>query len=283
MKFSSLFLIIVSLCLATRIAAAPSFLKDRANFKTTLIHVGPSPQEYQDEFPPDGVKQIDYESGGRSLKAWLRLGSADAVHKHPVLVYFHGGFAFGASDLEDCRKFIDAGFIVFTPTLRGENGNPGVFEMCLGEVDDARASIQWIAKQDFVDKDHIYAFGHSAGGIVATLVSLLDDVPVQITGSSGGLYGPRFFMSGKMAPFDKSIQDEFRFRSIVGNVSNLKHPHFAYAGQQDSWQEIDAVRKEASTTGRIHVEVLPGDHFSCLPACFEKFLKVVLDDIKKTK
>lgn len=283
MKLNRSFLLIISLSLATQITAAPSFLKDRSNFKTTLVQVGPSPQEYQDELPPDGVRQIHYESGGRSLKAWLRLGNADTAHKHPVLVYFHGGFAFGASDMEDCRKFIDAGFIVFTPMLRGENGNPGVFEMCLGEVDDARASIQWIAKQDFVDKDHIYAFGHSAGGIVSTLVSLLDDVPVQITGSSGGLYGPRFFMNTKMAPFDKSIRDEFRFRSIVGNVSNLKHPHFAYAGQQDSWQEVDAVRKEASTSGRIRVEVLPGDHFSCLPACFEKFLKLALEDIKKTK
>jgi dipeptidyl aminopeptidase/acylaminoacyl peptidase len=72
-------------------------------------------------------------------------------------------------------------------TLRGEDGNPGYHEMFFGEVDDGRAAISWLARQPGIDKSRIYAFGHSAGGVVAALFSLYDDLPLRATGSAGGL------------------------------------------------------------------------------------------------
>ena len=83
-----------------------------------------------------------YTSDGRKLKGWLFRPAPAAGGNPPVLVYFHGGFAFGADDFEACKPFADAGFVVFTPMLRGENGNPGDFEMYMGEVDDARAAAE---------------------------------------------------------------------------------------------------------------------------------------------
>lgn len=110
----------------------------------------------------------------------------ESAKPRPALMFLHGGFAFGAGDLEACQAFMDAGYIVMCPMLRGENGNPGVFEMFLGEVEDAKAAAVWLAEQPGVDKSRIFAFGHSVGGGVSAMLSLRENVPVQHSGSSGG-------------------------------------------------------------------------------------------------
>ena len=103
-----------------------------------LIRKGPSPQPYKLSSPPVGVEEVTYPSGSLSLKAWVAYPTgASRNGKVPGVVFFHGGFAFGAGDFEDARPFLDAGFAVMTPMLRGEDGNPGNFEMLLGEVADA--------------------------------------------------------------------------------------------------------------------------------------------------
>ena len=81
------------------------FLSRRATFQTKLIAPGPSPQPYVDEVPPDGIREVVYSSGSLSLKAWIYVPENDETVKHPALVCFHGGFAFGASDMYDCAPF----------------------------------------------------------------------------------------------------------------------------------------------------------------------------------
>ncbi|MDB6138694.1 MAG: putative peptidase [Verrucomicrobiaceae bacterium] len=247
----------------------------RQIFKTHLLRHGPSPQRYRDEQPPAGVDEVYYPSNGHQLKGWLFRPRTPAGSRPPVLVYFHGGYAFGMDDMLVCKPFADAGFVVFTPMLRGENGNPGDFEMYMGEVDDARAAIQWIAGQDGVDKGHIYTFGHSAGGVVSALLSLFDDLPVKLTGSSGGLYGPRLFVGDKKCPFDAADPHETGLRTLVGNVPDMKLPHIAYVGDKDRYQEVKAARQERPGLSPLSVTVLNGDHFSVLPESFQQYLQQV--------
>src|SRR5262245_47290226 len=173
-------------------SASIPFLERRAAFHTSLKAPGPSPQKWRNEPLPPGLKEVKYPSAGRDPKAWLFATEAGGEKRH-ALSYFHGGFAFGVSDFEEVRPFAAAGFVVMCPALRGENGNPGDFENALGEVDDAVAAVRWLAGQDQVDPGRIYAFGHSSGGMISALLSLMDDVPIRHSGSSGGLYGPDIF------------------------------------------------------------------------------------------
>src|SRR5690606_37405015 len=94
--------------------------------------------------PPPGVSRVAYPSGELELAAWYAVPlGASSGRSAPALVYFHGDFAFGPDDFEAVRPFLEAGYVVMTPTLRGENGNPGDFELLWGEIDDARAAIEW--------------------------------------------------------------------------------------------------------------------------------------------
>jgi acetyl esterase/lipase len=174
-----------------------------------------------------------------------------------------------------CQPFIDAGFIVMTPMLRGENGNPGDFEMYFGEVDDAQAAIRWIATQKGVNKHRIYAFGHSAGGVISALLSLYPDLPVKLTGSCGGLYGSHLFGDDRMTPFNPKDRRECELRSLIGHVPEMKMRHIAYVATEDRYQEARAAWEEKRTGSKLEIVMLPGTHFSILDESIRKYLERV--------
>ncbi len=255
------------------------YLQRRAAFKTRLIYRGPSPQRWQREQPPPGVQSITYESGDLALKAWVYVPQTESEGTHPALVYFHGGFAFGSGALEVCRPFIQEGFVVMTPTLRGENGNPGNFELFWGEVDDAKAAVQWLAKRPYVDPQHIYCFGHSVGGGISALLSLHDDVPIRHGGSSGGLYDVHTLDAWReIVPFDLRDPRESLLRVLPGNTQDMRHAHWAYIGQTD-YAFHDAVRAVRRPPSKLKVILVRGDHHSSLPYAVRYYLNVVKEDL----
>lgn len=252
-----------------------TFEQWRDNFQTHLSTHGPAPQDYDHELPPPGVEEVRYPSAGRQLMAWV--ATPDGPGPHPALLYCHGGFAFGASDLDVCQPFLDAGYVVMAPTWRGENGNPGDFELFFGEVDDARAAAQWLAKQPGVDTERIYAFGHSVGGGITAVLSLLEDVPVQITGSSGGIYDQTTFLGwSDIVPFENTPGERSR-RLLLGNIEYMQRPHIAYVGGQDvaGVSVVEAAADEALAGGMSDMfehHTIAGDHFTSLDPAMAMFL-----------
>src|SRR5207247_4930451 len=99
----------------------------RKDFVTKLRVRGPAPQPYKQETLPAGVQEVEYTSGDLKLKGWLSADPGDGK-RHPAVVFLHGGFSFDISDWRDAAPFAEAGFILFMPMLRAENGNPGVYE-----------------------------------------------------------------------------------------------------------------------------------------------------------
>lgn len=148
------------------------FGKERAQFKTSILYKGKAPQEYQDDIPPINVSKIAYQSGDLTLQAWISNKPND-TKKYPAVVYAHGGFAFSKGDWNNIKPYLDAGFVVMTPTFRGENGNPGNFEFFYGEVDDLINAGKYLASQQYIDTNRIFLAGHSDGGTLAMLVALL--------------------------------------------------------------------------------------------------------------
>lgn len=254
--------------------ATTTYLDRLARFKTTLVRRGPSFQPYEPgERAPTGVREVIYESDGMQLKAWLAL---PAGGKLPAVVFFHGGFAFGKEDYEMARPFLDAGLALLCPMLRGENGNPGDMEMYLGEVRDAKAAVRWLASQPEIDASRIYTFGHSAGGIVSSLLAL-HDVPVRHGGSAGGMYGVEIFeMMAEAVPFSRDNPEESALRVLLGNARWMRRPHYAYMGADDRPQNFAQAREEAAASrGLLQAKVLPGDHFTSFEASANEYIKII--------
>lgn len=247
-------------------------------FETKLVRHAPAPQRFDpDLVPPPGVRAVTYASEGLTLKAWVAFPpGASTAAKVPGVVYLHGGFAFGLDDFEDARPFLDSGIAVMCPMLRGENGNPGDSEMYFGEVRDAKAAIAWLAGQDRVDAQRLYTFGHSAGGIISSLLSF-HDVAIRHGGSAGALYGPELFdWMRNEVPFPFDDPRERSLRLLLGNARWMRHPHYAFAGDGDRNQRVAAARAEAAESGgNLRVATVPGDHARSLAPAVVAYVKVI--------
>ena len=249
--------------------AERTYLERRATFHTNLLHHGPSPQAWQDQAPPQGVREVRYRSGKLDLKAWLRVPSGGPA-RAPAVVYFHGGYSFGTRDSEDALP-LSAQRVLMCHAVWSENGNPGAFEMFFGEVDDARAAVRWLADQPFVDPDRISTLGDSAGGILSALLSLYDDVPIRHGGSAGGIYDCRLFHAEDGVPFDADDPEECRMRTLVGNIAGCVDAIGPTVAPRIRFKPSGARRQEAGPSSQLILKVIPGDHATSLPPAVEEY------------
>jgi acetyl esterase/lipase len=252
------------------------YLEVRRAHATALTEKHRAPEPIGPVTPPAGASEVTYRSGDLELRAWLALPAKGPPDSVPAIVYLHGGFGLDKEDLKKCKPFLDAGYAVFLPMLRGENDNPGYFELLYGEVDDARAAIQLLAKDPRIDKGRIYAFGHSVGGGLAALLALWDDVPLLATGSAGGLYPYTVFASwSDILPFDRRDPLERQLRLLLGNTGDMKHRHYAYIGEDDDLKSVVGPAEEELKTTRapLTITMVDGDHMTCLPPAMRRFIR----------
>jgi dipeptidyl aminopeptidase/acylaminoacyl peptidase len=237
----------------------------RAGFHTKLITTAPAPQDYEWARVPTGVTEVVYQPTLR-LKGWVNVPKGKSQRK-PAVVFLHGGFAFGADDWDQAQPFRDAGFIVLTPILRGENGQQGYFTMFYDEVDDVLAAADYLAKQPYVDPKRIFVAGHSAGGTLTQLAAMASDKFRAAASFSGSPDRITFVNGGwkSKTPFNQSDIREFRLRSPIAYAKSFKCPTRLYVGDQES--EYVGENRQTATLAKangldVEVVVLKGDHFS---------------------
>ncbi len=169
------------------------------------------------------MTEVEYRSGELALSGWLSELPADGSSR-PAVVYLHGGWSFSEVDWTDATPFIDAGYVLFMPRLRGENGNPGHYSGFWGEVDDAVAAGDHVAALPGVDRDRVFVVGHSVGGILATLTAMVPS-PYRGAVSLSGVSDMRLFIASfgpAIAPFDFVDETEFRLRDPMAFPGSLR-------------------------------------------------------------
>ena len=212
-------------------------------FKTLLIRSGPAPQEYVELHLPDGVSEVEYMSGDLRLKGWLSTGKVE-VTPRPAVVFLHGGWAFANSDWSDAAPFLDAGFILFMPRLRAENGNPGFYESFLGEVDDAIAAGQYVTSLPEVDRSRVFVVGHSVGAVLSCLVATRTS-PFRAAVAFDGYVDMRSWargIPGEFVPYDRDNDIEINARDPMKRISDLQCPLRLIAG--DDGREVNSLLAE---------------------------------------
>lgn len=170
---------------------------------------------------------------------------------------------------------------MLTPTWRGENGNPGAFELLYGEVDDLAAAVRTLAVTPGVDGGRVYVFGHSVGGGLSALLALYPDVPLRASGSAGGLFFPTFERWRKSRvrfPLEDRLEQELRV--MLPHMDELVRPHIAYMGEQEiSAKTFAAIAAQAARVGsRLRLARVRGNHSTALAPAIRHFISIIRKD-----
>ncbi|MBX3150716.1 acetylxylan esterase [Candidatus Obscuribacterales bacterium] len=251
-----------------------TFEETRKDFETNLSKRAEAPQEF-DNTAPDQVKVVYYESGNKKLMAWLVL--PDREPPFPAVVFAHDGFALSRADYTNAVPFVSHGFAVLIPSWRGENGNPGDFEMCYGEVDDLVAAIDYMATRKKIDKGSIFAAGHGVG---ATTVMLAAELSPHLRKAAGCGGRPDMFEAGEAyehAPFDQRDAEERLMRSPQQFVDDLKCPMLLLYGGKDAGHKffLEQANKMSKDSKKfpVLVEELPGvNHQTSLAPAIQRMI-----------
>jgi dipeptidyl aminopeptidase/acylaminoacyl peptidase len=257
----------------------------RASHPTHLVRHGPPPESWRSTEPltlPANVDEVVYQSDGLALKAWISRVPNDG-NLHPAVVFCHGGFWFGQEDWTTLKPFLDAGFVVMTPRVRAENGNPGDFEYYFGEVNDVIAAGRYVASLKGIDKSRIFVSGHSAGGELAALAVLFDNpfslsAPIGVRLDMGEYVQMQDPGMQSLVVFDRTNADEVQARSAVMFISSLRTPVHFFQGKYDQpppmLRFVDAAKKAGKPA---EATIVPGDHFRSLLTAIPNIVRLFQD------
>jgi len=124
-------------------------------------------------------KDVEFQSGNITLRGELYLPEGSSL---PAITVCHGMHGQGFRWLPLYRSFaqlaVQRGFACLLFDFRGCGLSEGAFDYGWGEQEDAKAAIQFLARQEQVDASRSFVVGRSLGGTIA-LSALVQDPRVK--------------------------------------------------------------------------------------------------------
>lgn len=199
------------------------------------------------------VEEIEYPSShdGKKVQGWVVKPPAfDPKKKYPLILEIHGGpYAdYGPTFAAELQLYAAAGYVVLYVNPRGSTGYGEAFARLINhaypgnDYDDLMSGVDAVIKKGYVDERNLFVTGGSGGGILtAWIVGKTDRFRAAVSAKpivnweSGALttdIGP--LMAGRWfagAPWEKP--DEYRKRSPLSLVGNVKTPTMLLTGEED--------------------------------------------------
>lgn len=251
------------------------YMKAREHFRTHLLRKGPAPDKYESLDPPSGAERIFYRSGRNgsvNLAAWVCKYKREKKLK-PAVLFLHGGNAMGVGQWSPIQGYVDAGYVVMMPSLRGENGQSGIFSGFYDEVDDVLSAADRLAHLPGVDPKRVFLAGHSVGGTLAMLSAMSTyrfRAAVPISGNPNAF---RFFTRyPEDIRFDDSVPHEFEVRSPVCYAHSFKCPiQLLHASSETTFDQGNEllIKRAKAAKASIASNVIEGTHLSEIPGAVE--------------
>ncbi|NLS02709.1 alpha/beta fold hydrolase [Rhizobium sp. P32RR-XVIII] len=247
------------------------YAKVRHRFRTKLLRKGPAPDKYEPLVAPPGGEQIFYRSGAGGeleLAAWVSKYKRKR-HAMPGVLFLHGGNAMGIGHWQLIKPYMDAGFVVLMPSVRGENGQMGNFSGFYDEVDDVLAAADRLAHLPGVDPNRLFVAGHSVGGTLTMLAAMSTHRFRAAAPMSGNPDAFRFFNRYPQdIRFDDTNKHEFEVRSALCYAQSFKCPvRVTHATEEDHFIDRTSLLVSRAGGAGIHIDAATaaGNHNSALP------------------
>jgi len=196
-------------------------------------------------------EEIWYDSfDGKRIQAWLQKPpNFDAHKKYPLILNIHGGphVAYGDIFVDEFQWMAAKGYVVLYPNPRGstsygqEFGNVIQYRYPGDDYKDLMAGVDEVIKRGYIDDKKLGVTGGSGGGLLtnwvvgqtgrfAAAVSQRDIASWENWWYTGDftLFQPNWF---RAPPFEDP--DEYRARSPISYVNNVKTPMMFILGEAD--------------------------------------------------
>lgn len=267
---SLVMLLLASMSAVACAQSADTLANARANHRTTLTiplrQPNPAPRP-----PADIMSIVHYPSAVGQISGYLTRLPEDGV-RYPAIIWISGGdTAIGdfwspqpRDNDQSAAAFRNRGIIVFYPSLRGLNGNPGQIEGFFGELDDLVAATAWLKQQPGVDPNQVYLGGHSSGGTMVLLASEYAHAWAGVF-AFGPVTDPRVY--GQIAPVPIAANDEegARLRAPIHWLASIRQPTLVIEGSgRGNIGELERLRAANSNSHVSFVSAGGCDHFSVL-------------------
>ena len=235
--------------------------------------------------PANVLTMVSYPAAAGETSGYLTPAPTDGK-RHPAIIWISGGDqSLGdfwspqpADNDQSAAIFREKGLVVFYPSMRGLNGNPGKIEGFYGELDDIVAATKWLKQQPYVDPDRVYLGGHSSGG---TLVLLASEYAADWAGvfSFGPVADMSIYHGSVPLPFDRNNEQAMRLRSPIHWLASIKRPTFIIEGNlkdQSNLPELQLLQAENRNENVHFVQGGGCDHFNVLRAGSEIIADAIL-------
>ncbi|PAB60001.1 alpha/beta hydrolase family protein [Anaeromicrobium sediminis] len=261
-----------------------TFMSLREEHKSEIIKRGPVPGKSKELNTPNGASLITYESGELKLKGWISENKEENIKK-PAIVFVHGGFSLNESYWDLMKPYMDAGYVVMTPMVRGEKGNDGNYELLYGEVDDIIAAGEYVSKLSYVDEKNIYLVGHSLGGATSILASMMPSkyksvitfgaAPLDIKGELDANEQLK-----NIIPFNMDNEIEFSLRTPIKYADSVQKPLYMFVESNSHIPNLkeltESFSKEVNEKGgKSEIHIVEGNHLSAIEGAVKKSIDII--------
>jgi len=223
--------------------------------------------------------KINYMSDGLKVIGLIARPIIQANKKYPVIVYNRGGTGnSGKNTIANLKEVFypltQAGYVVLASQYRGNDGGQGKDELGGSDVNDVAALFDIIHTIDYLDKENIFMFSYSRGGLM-TYQILRRKFPVKAAAVTCGItdliefekafpYAKRIFES--MIPNLPEHRDsEYQKRSVMYWPEAINVPLLLLHASDDSVvnvKQAQTLAAKLTELGKPHELVIypHGDH-----------------------
>lgn len=236
-------------------------------------------EEPMDDQQGVSITKWTYTSGSLLVKGELYLPAGE--QKLPLVLFNHDGInGISREHRLSSVRLAKAGFVVFSPSYRGEDGSQGVIEIAKGEVDDVLHATTLLRKHPRVQEDKVAFVGASHGALISVLAAARDQKVKAVVAAYGVMDIYKWYAylkrAGKLGrdeitvrtygPGPEKRPHSFAIRNAVSTVSKLACPLLILQGSLDDivpeeqahimTQAMKAAGKEVET--KIYPDALHG-------------------------
>lgn len=221
------------------------------------------------------IENLTIEYDGHTIRGLFYMPD-EVKEKYPLVVTCHGGGSKYEWMMEYAKQYCEAGACVAIYDFCGggpESRSSGTTKelSVLTEVRDAKAVLDYYTAQDFIDKEKLFIFGESMGGMVATIVAAERTVFKAVL-----LLYPAYSMpdgARKQFASKEDIPDEFDTgRMVVSRmfyadsydlnpddyISRIECPVFVIHGDEDKAVPLSYSEKAMEVFPDAQLVIFPG-------------------------